>query len=160
MNLEDFKKAVKAAKEEKDRQKLEKIKKLNDLRDLAVVRVDDLFNKLQPYIDCCKTEFNLEDYEKVIEYTTPILHSVVGIYWKKDLQDSYIKVNLVKHPDFGDLCFSVTYFNLVNGFERSAPNLKLLVDLFAPERASNVLEELTNDLFKRLKEENLYVEES
>lgn len=134
--LDDIKQA-KLEKEEKEKQEY------NILFEQAVNGLKELIEKLKPYIECAKKEFDLSDHVK--EITNNVQHAYSSsIRWNKNFDEANFSYNGI------GTSFSFSMNTLIH---KNVHQLILIKNAFNPKNADYFLE----SLLKKLESNDIYI---
>jgi hypothetical protein len=147
MDLDFFKKQlddIKQAKletEEKERQEY------NVLFEQAVNGLKELIEKLKPYIECAKKEFDLSDHIKEITNNVQYSYSS-SIRWNKNFDEANFSYNGIG-TSFSFSMNNLIHKNVIFGKHQ----LILIKNAFNPKNADYFLE----SLLKKLESNDIYI---
>lgn len=147
MDLDFFKKQIDGIKQAKLETEEKEKQEYKILFEQAVNSLKELVEKLNPYIECAKKEFDLSDHVKEIENV--VMHvCTTSIRWNKNLEEAHFTYNGV------GTSFSFSMNNLIHkNVIFSKHQLILIKNAFNPKNADYFLE----SLLKKLESNDIYI---
>lgn len=143
MDLDFFKKQLDSIKQAKLEKEEKEKQEYNILFEQAVNGLKELIEKLKPYIECAKKEFDLSDCVKEITNNVQRSHSS-SIRWNKNFDEANFSYNGI------GTSFSFSMNTLIH---KNAHQLILIKNAFNPKNADYFLE----SLLKKLESNDIYI---
>lgn len=147
MDLDFFKKQIEDIKQTKlDAERIEK-KEYEQIYKQAVSGLKELIEKLNPYIEYAKKEFNLSDHVKEIENVAPYAYTAT-IRWNKKFEEAHFTFTGT------GTSFSFSLNDIINKSTIfSKHQLILIKNAFTPKNLDCFVE----SLLKKLEHNNIYI---
>lgn len=147
MDLDFFKKQIEDIKQTKlDAERIER-QEYEQAYKQAVSGLKELIEKLNPYIEYAKKEFNLSDHVKEIENVAPYAYTA-AIRWNKKLEEAHFTFTGT------GTSFSFSLNDIINKSTIfSKHQLILIKNAFTPKNLDCFVE----SLLKKLEHNNIYI---
>lgn len=147
MELEYFKKEASKIKQDKLAATEKAIKEYEEVYGQTIEGIQDLVEKLIPYIEYATKEFNLSDHVKEIENVAPYAFTAT-IRWNKSLDEAHFTFT------GGGTTFSFSLNSLLNkNTVLSKHQLILIKNAFNPDN----LDHFVKNLLKKLEHNDIYI---